>query len=151
MILDTLAHARLYTAISPRFQPAFDFLRKVNAQSTVGRHDIDGDNVYALVQKYTTKPAEQAQFEAHRKYIDVQFVFSGKESILWAPLASMKTVTMPFDESKDAALWSLVPEGWPLRVAAGQFTILFPQDAHAPCCVWDKPCEVTKVVVKVKV
>lgn len=124
---------------------------EVDANTPVGRQEIDGENVYAIVQKYTTKPAEQAKFEAHRKYIDIQFLFAGKESILWAPLSAMKKVTMPFDEKKDAALYALVPEGWPLHLTAGQFTILFPEDAHAPGCAWGEPAEAIKVVVKVKV
>jgi YhcH/YjgK/YiaL family protein len=39
----------------------------------------------------------------------------------------------------------------PVRVAAGQFAILFPDDAHAPCCAWAEPEPVVKVVVKVAV
>ena len=151
MILDNLSQWRRYTAVSPRFQRAFEFLRKVDAATPIGRHEVDGDNIYALVQGYTTKPADQAQFEAHRKYIDIQCLISGRESILWAPLSAMKKVNMPYDEQKDAALFALVPEGWPLRLGAGQFTILFPEDAHGPCCVWDAPCEVRKVVMKVRV
>ncbi|NDG71800.1 MAG: DUF386 domain-containing protein, partial [Proteobacteria bacterium] len=70
-----------------------------------GRYEIDGDRVFALVQKYTTKPVESALYEAHRRYSDIQFIFSGRETILWAPLAAMSEQTMPYDEAKDAALW----------------------------------------------
>ena len=151
MILDNLPQWPRYTAVSPRFQRAFEFLQKVDARAPLGRHEIDAENIFALVQAYTTMPAEKAQFEAHRKYIDIQFLIAGRESILWAPLSTMKTVNMPYDKQKDAALYALVPEGWPLLLGAGQFTILFPEDAHAPCCVWGAPGEVRKVVVKVKV
>ena len=95
-------------------------------------------------------PAEAALFEAHRKYIDVQFVQSGRETILWAPLASMREETMAYDEKKDVALWKLVPDVTPVHLSAGHFVILFPEDAHAPTVVWETPTEVFKVVVKVK-
>lgn len=151
MILDDLTHWRHYAAISPRFKPAFEYLSTFDAGTALGRHDIDADNVFALVQKYTTKPLEGAQFEAHRKYIDIQFVFSGRESILWAPLSAMKTVNMAFDVSQDAALYALVPEQTELHVGSGQFALLFPEDAHSPCRVWGAPSDVHKVVVKVRV
>ncbi len=151
MILDNLTQWRRYAALSPRFERAFAFLQRVDDTTPVGRQEIDGDNVYALVQKYTTKPAANGQFEAHRKYIDVQYVQAGRETILWAPLASLTQVNMPYDEQQDAALFAQVPTATLLRLSAGQFTILFPEDGHVPCCVWDQPCEVHKVVVKVRV
>ncbi|MSR65296.1 MAG: DUF386 domain-containing protein [Verrucomicrobiae bacterium] len=151
MILDNLSQCQRYTALSPRFAKAFEFLKKFDGTLKNGRHEIDGDNVFALVQKYTTKPAENGQFEVHRKYIDVQFVHSGKETILWAPLESLKDVNMAYDEKQDAALFKLVPTSTPIRLSAGQFTILYPEDGHVPCCEWNGASEVSKVVVKVKV
>jgi biofilm protein TabA len=151
MIQDTLDNSTRYETLSPRFAKAFSFLRTVDGTQSLGRHEIDGDNVFALVQKYETKPIENAKFEAHRKYIDVQFVHSGRETILWAPLAAMKEQTMAYDETKEAALWKLVPDVTPLHMSAGHFAILFPEDAHAPSVEWDESCEVFKVVVKVAV
>jgi YhcH/YjgK/YiaL family protein len=63
----------------------------------------------------------------------------------------MTKVTMAFDESKDAALFALIPEGVPVQVRAGQYAIFYPDDAHIPSCAWGAPAEVLKVVVKVKV
>ena len=151
MIQDTLDHSARYEVLSPRFAQAFKFLRAVDGTQAPGRHEIDGDRVFALVQKYATKPVESALFEAHRKYIDVQYVHSGRETILWAPLATMKEETMAYDGAKEAALWKLVRDVTPLHLGAGHFAILFPQDAHAPCVEWERPEEIYKVVVKVAV
>lgn len=149
MILDTLDNAARYECMNSRFAKAFAYLRTVDGTQVPGRHDLDGDACFALVQTYETKPQEKALFEAHRKYIDVQFLYSGRETILWAPLAAMKEQTMAYDESKEAALWKLVPDVTPLHLSAGHFAILYPQDAHAPCIEWDGPAPVFKVVVKV--
>ena len=151
MILDTLANAARYESLNSRFAKAFAFLRTVDGTQALGRHDLDGDDCFALVQTYETKPLEKAKFEAHRKYIDVQFIQSGRETILWAPLATMKEETMAYSEEKEAALWKLVPDVTPLRMSAGHFAILYPEDAHAPCIEWEKPEQVFKVVVKVAV
>lgn len=151
MIQGTLDHASRYEALSPRFAQVFAFLRKVDGTQELGRHDIDGDNVFALVQTYETKPIEKALFEAHRKYIDVQFIHSGRETILWAPLEAMQEQTLAYNETKEAALWKLVPDVTPLHMSAGHFAILYPEDAHAPCIEWEKTEQVFKVVVKVAV
>jgi YhcH/YjgK/YiaL family protein len=151
MILDTLANSTRYEALNSRFAKAFAFLRTVDGTQALGRHDLDGDHCFALVQTYATKSIESAKFEAHRKYIDVQFICNGRETILWAPLAAMKEETMAYSEEKEAALWKLVPDITPLHMSAGHFAILFPEDAHAPCVEWEKPEQVFKVVVKVAV
>jgi len=151
MILDTLDNAARYESLNSRFAKAFDFLRTVDGTQELGRHDLDGDACFALVQTYETKPLEKAKFEAHRKYIDVQFIHSGRETILWAPLSTMKEETMAYSDEKDAALWKLTADTTPLHVSGGHFAILWPQDAHAPCVEWEKPEQVFKVVVKVAV
>jgi biofilm protein TabA len=151
MIQDTLDNSAGYEILGQRFSKAFGFLRTVDGAQAPGRHEIDGDRVFALVQKYSTKPIESALFEVHRRYIDVQYVHSGRETILWAPLAAMKEQTMAYDSAKEAALWKLVRDVTPLHLGPGHFAILFPQDAHAPCVEWEKPEEVFKVVVKVAV
>lgn len=151
MIHDTLENSSRYEALSPRFAQAFAYLRKVDGTQPLGKFEIDGQNVFAIVQTYTTKPLEKALFEAHRKYIDVQFIYSGRETILWAPLALMQEETRAYTDEKDAALWKLVPEMSLLHMTDGHFSILYPEDAHAPCVEWDGPSEVFKVVVKVAV
>jgi len=151
MILDILANHAQYSGISPRFARAFAFLQQLPADAALGRHEIDGDEVFAIVQQYFTKGLRDTQLEAHRKYIDIQYVLRGREIVYWAPLPLLTNVTMPFDVKADAALFGVIPEIVPLQLQAGQFAILFPADGHAPSCSWDQPAEVRKVVVKVKV
>jgi len=151
MIFDALHRSARYAGLHSHFQLAFDYLKTLNGSEVPGRYDLDGDRCFALVQTYQTKPQSAALFEAHRKYIDVQFLFSGRETILWAPLEGMKEQTMAYDEAKDAALWKLVSDSTPLHVSAGQFVILYPEDAHAPCIEWENAENVFKVVIKVAV
>lgn len=151
MILDTLANHAQYSCISPRFARAFTFLQQLPVDAAVGRHEIEGDKIFAFVQQHLTKPMAEAQLEVHRKYIDIQYVVKGRELIYWAPLAQLTTQTMAFDEKVDAALYTGIPEMMPVQVRSGQFALLFPQDGHAPSCAWDVPAEVFKVVVKVMV
>jgi len=90
MILDTLGHSARYESLHPRFAKAFAFLRAMTGSEAPGRHEIEGDDLFALIQQVTTKPLNEALFEAHRQYIDVQYVQHGRKTILWAPLESMR-------------------------------------------------------------
>jgi biofilm protein TabA len=149
MIMDSIGNAAIYRSVSPGIRAALEFLaRKDLAALEIGRHDIDGDKVYALVQQYETRPREKGKWEAHRRYIDVQYVAAGIETMGYAPLDKL-TVTQPYAEEKDCLLLS--GEGSFLTVPEKTFVVFFPQDAHMPCLAFAAPVPVRKVVVKVAV
>jgi YhcH/YjgK/YiaL family protein len=150
MISDSLDRLDRYTALSPRFAAAIAFLRQNPAALPDGRHDIAGDDCFALVQSYTTKPVAQAAFEAHRKYIDIQLILSGEETLFWAPLQNLGTVTQPYVAEKDIAFFAPPPQCTPLNLVAGEFAIFFPEDAHAPGIQTSGARAVRKVVIKVR-
>jgi biofilm protein TabA len=150
MIADTLEQRRRYTGLSPRFAAAFEFLEKLPAGKPDGRYDIDGDNCFALVQTYTTRPLAQAMFEAHRQYIDIQFLQAGRETLLWTPLVALTRVTRPYAADEDIAFLAHPPHWTPINLRAGQFAIFFPEDGHAPGLESGSPSEVRKIVIKVR-
>jgi YhcH/YjgK/YiaL family protein len=151
MIIDTLDQGPRYTSLHPRFAAAFEYLRQLPAGQPAGRYDIDGDECFALVQSYTTKPLAEVKFEAHRKYMDIQFVLAGRETMLWSPLRSLPGVTQPYVEERDVILFAMPERPVPVHVRAGEFTVFFPEDGHAPCLQLDGPEEIRKVVIKVRV
>lgn len=128
---------------------ALEFLRRPDlAGLPDGRYELDGARVFALVQRYSTAEAAEPKFEAHRKYIDVQYVAAGAEVIGWTPLAGV-AVSEPYDELKDV-LFGMARGRWtPLRLEAGMLAVLWPADAHAPRLAAGGPGPVTKIVVKV--
>jgi YhcH/YjgK/YiaL family protein len=150
MIIDTLENASSYFSISPRIAAALKFLSRSDlAQLPVGKHSIDGDNIYALVQEYSTRPREKCGWEAHRRFIDIQFVQSGLETMGWSPIQQM-TVRDEYKSDNDAAMFN--GSGQLVTVPAGSFAIFMPQDVHMPCVAVDgKPQPVRKIVVKVAV
>lgn len=151
MISDTLDQRRRYTSLSPRFAAAFEFLEKLPASQPLGRYDLDGDNCFALVQSYTTKPHDQAKFETHRQYIDIQFMQAGCETMLWTPLAALAQVTQPYLPERDVIFYATPPQMTPITLGTGQFVIFFPTDGHAGGLENGGPAEVRKVVIKVRV
>jgi YhcH/YjgK/YiaL family protein len=115
-----------------------------------GRYEIEGDRVYALVQNFETL-TDGLQFEAHRRYIDLQFVISGCERMDWLPVDQME-VTQAYDPERDVCK-GFAPSGLavPAAVRAGQVAVFFPEDAHAPKLAVAQPCQVRKIVIKMAI
>lgn len=151
MILDNLPQWPRYRVLGARFEQGFRYLETVNAQTPLGRHDLAGNDLYAMVQTYPTKPVEQCCFEARRHYADIQLIIAGREPILWAPLAALTTVPQPYDTGKDVAFFGAPATATLLLLGAGQFAVFFPEDGHAPSAAWGGAGEVRKVVVKMRV
>jgi len=149
MVIDSIRNAPLYYGLGDRIVSALKFLQESDFSAMEpGKYEIDGSNVYALVQKYESKPREAGKWEAHRKYIDVQYVSEGTEQMGYACIDAMK-VTKEYDGEGDYLL--LEGEGSMLVCRAGTFAIFSPEDAHMPGIALDKPQEIKKVVVKVRV
>jgi biofilm protein TabA len=150
MILDRLQNAEIYKGLGNEIAMALDYLRKTDfSKLSEGRHNVDGDRVYAMVQRYQTKPTVEAKCEAHRRYIDVQYVVEGCERIGYTALSEKTPVANEYDSAKDFALYNTAGEL--LAVAARSFAIFYPQDLHAPGLAVGKPetlAPVCKVVMK---
>lgn len=150
VILDTLSSASAHRGLGSRFNAAFDWLATFKPETPDGRYDIEGDQVFALVQSYDTAPATEKKFEAHRIYADVQFVAAGIEVIYYAPTSDL-TVAKEYDPEKDYLLYGEPPAATPLRMAPGTFAVFLPHDGHKPGCTNGVPARMKKVVVKVRV
>ncbi len=150
MIVDTLDNAARYCGLGERIATALNYLRDTDCTKLgVGKIPIQGEQIFALVQDNTTKTRDQGVWEAHRKYIDVQFVAAGVEEMGYANIKTL-TVKKPYDEQADYALFDGI--GIFLTVPAGSFAIFFPEDGHIPGSAVDgQPASVRKVVVKVAV
>lgn len=149
MIVTDLKHIEHQVQLTPGLKKGLAFLRQDLNNLPDGKVEIDGDRVYAIVQRYETIRTEAPKFEFHRKYIDVQFIVSGEETIGWAPVEGM-TITEAYSAEKDICFGKVASEKWtPVRLRAGQLAVLWPEDAHAPKLATAAPSPVMKIVVKV--
>jgi YhcH/YjgK/YiaL family protein len=132
MILDQVDQLSRYVVLHPRLARVLDFVRsRPLAELSDGRHPVAGDEVYAMVSHGDLKPRADAQLEAHRRYIDVQFVLDGNEEMGWRDRAGCRNVTSPYHAARDIEFMSDEPLAW-IRVPREGFVIFFPEDAHAP-------------------
>lgn len=146
MIYGTLEHLERYAGLGPELMKGLRFLRDTDFDG-VGAGDlaIDGETVFAFVQEYDTKTANETP-EAHRKYADIQYLIDGEEYIGVAPLSAM---TEEVEAHPERDIWFYRGETDLIRMGKGRFLVLFPEDAHAPCIAVGAPAPVRKCVVKV--
>jgi YhcH/YjgK/YiaL family protein len=150
MILDRIENAGLYVGLNAGFAKAFEVLKdKSLNKKEDGRYAVDGDKIYYTIQRYTTKPLSEGKLEAHRKYIDIQFLLSGAELLGYSPLKGL-LVAEEYNTEKDIAFFETPKEITKVKLEPGLFCILFPHDAHLPCRQLAGPADVHKVVVKIR-
>ena len=146
VIFDRLERAERYYHMHPAFEKAFAFLRQnALAELPIGRHEIDGDRMFCIISKGPGRSRAEAKLEAHRKYIDIQYVIAGTDEMGWRPTATCTLSDVSYDDDKDIEFFKDEPESW-TGVSAGSFVIFFPEDAHAPLVGSE---EIHKAVLKI--
>lgn len=151
MIFDNIKNCEMYYGLNKGFKAAFDFIKKATEEDLpVGKYEIDGTEVYGLVQEYTAKTPENCKIEAHKNYIDIQYVVSGIEVITSFDI-SKAAATSDYNPEKDIQFYEYNKNSADCTVEAGEYLILFPNDVHRPGKeVEGNPVPVKKIVVKVK-
>ena len=150
MIADVLKNRQIYASISPRIKTALEYIAKTDFSAIApGRYELDGSNLFVLVQAYDSIPREQGKWECHKNYIDIQYIAEGVEQIGCNNINKMK-VTTEYNPEKDIAFLS--GEGDFITFSKGSYGIFFPADAHMPKIAPNNiPDKVKKVVVKIKI
>jgi len=147
MVLDKIENASFYESLNPGFKKAFDFIKKNNFSNFLpGKYNIVGDEIFVLVSEYETKHAQDSYPEAHKKYIDIQFLISGTEKIGFTSFINQKVVT-EYNKKKDISFFDTPVDFFQLKT--GMFAIFFNNDLHQPGIFVNNPETVKKVVVKV--
>ena len=151
MFAANIAFAEKYDYLEEKFRKAYQWLRENDpVKMECGTYEIEGKDIYAMVQSYDTQPQESRRFETHEKYFDVQYVAAGVEKFGVRSVEGLVEAErfperdLIFYEKTDSAGW--------LILNPGEMVVVAPEDAHCPqCMAGDTPCTVRKVVLKVKV
>lgn len=148
MIIDHIDNAACYYGLGSRLEAGLRFLKTADlGRLPLGKNEIKGDELFAVVSEYTTRDETSVKWEAHRRYIDIQYVVQGEEAIGFQHVSELEVVT-EYNGENDALF--LQGQGSRLTIQAGFFAIFFPQDAHQPGMVLRRPQMVRKVVVKAR-
>ncbi len=149
MIVDTLKNAALYRSLYPGFDQAFDYLATNNLlQQATGKYNINKVGMFAGINEYYTKPKDLCEHEAHKKYIDIQYLITGEEVFGYAPLQDQPKLKK-YDANSDVVIF-LAGLSY-IKLQAGMFIIFFPTDIHQPEVYDFAPVKVKKIVIKIPV
>jgi YhcH/YjgK/YiaL family protein len=149
MLIDHLSNASKYYGVSPYVAAALKWLEANKdkfATMENGQYEIDGTNVYGIVNSYDTKPIGDCGWEAHLKYCDIHYSVSGSERIGYQYKSHMLEI-QEYNHEKDYALYAGAGD-W-ITVREGSFCLLLPDDIHAPGAIaGEHPAHLKKVVIK---
>ncbi len=150
MIADNMTNAKTYYGISDYIKKALQYIESHDLKNMEpGKYDIFGDDLFINIgSEYLPKSAEEGIWEAHREYIDIQYVIEGCEYMGYANVETLKT-TQEYKKEIDAELFA--GKGDRILVTEGSFAIFFPQDGHMPGIVAHTDQKSRKAIVKVKV
>lgn len=149
MIRDELKNAETYYNISKNLKLGFEWLKNTDLKAIKpDRYYVDNENIFANVQEYSTK--EDAKYETHRKYIDIQYMIDGEEMVGVIGKDNCKTCE-EYNSETDLEFMDCVSEEEYYKLSEGTFMVFFPQDAHKPSIKCGKSSFVKKVIVKVAV
>ena len=116
----------------------------------IGKKVRVNDDFYYNIQYYDTKSPDLCDFESHRKYIDIQFMVSGKECLEISDTSRL-SVKQPYNENLDVMFWN-VPENISKTVLSeGDYIVLYPEMAHRGAVICQKSEKVLKIVGKVRI
>lgn len=151
MIYDHLSNIENYKGLSEDIYKGLFFLKQATSDMECGTYQLNS-RVKATVSDYETKEVNEHGYEAHKKYIDIQCVLKGQESVACLPIEKLMEIK-PYSEEKDAAFYMAVSKLQPLyvKLQSGYFAIFYPQDGHMPKLSVNEAEIVKKVVIKVEI
>ena len=150
MIYDKLDNLDLYASISSDIRLGLEWFRDVNPDIEKGVYELS-PRVKAIVSEYATKEVNENGYEAHKEYIDIQYLLKGCEKISCLPLEYLKE-TRVYKAENDAAFYEeACVKPIEVLIGNGYFAIFYPQDGHEPGLSVTEQEVVKKVVVKIKI
>ena len=149
MVYDNIDNIETYRGLSEDIYEGLEFLQQAQPDIENGVHVIN-PRVKAIVSEYETKAVNENGYEAHRKFIDIQYLLKGMEKNCCLPVEKMKE-TKAYSEEKDIAFYEAYNPAQELVLGDGYFAVYWPQDGHMPCLSADGAETVKKIVVKVKI
>lgn len=149
MIIDNIKNFNLYKGAALKY--CLDFLRDYKEQPE-GRIELK-DGIYILIQRYNSKQLLDGKLEAHKKYVDIQYIVSGSEVIGYCANGT-RQATVPYNPDKDVMFFLPDIDGAKtnqplamLPLKAGDFAVFYPDDLHMPGI--GDGTQVQKIVVKI--
>lgn len=148
MIYDNINSLRKYIGVIPHLEEVLSYLDNNDLYDLPFERIDISDNVYLVKQKYIGKDRKDAGVESHKKYIDIQLMLKGRESMYYGLYNYELKVSIDYDDSKDIMFYDELLNN-KVEVSKDEFVVFFKEDIHQPGIkVRDE--EINKVVIKIR-
>jgi len=130
-----------------------DIIEKTDfTQKDDGTIKIDSDDLYYILTTYNTSDnIEEKPAEAHRKFIDLQYILYGEEKIGYADYTSPKMLLKEYDAGSDVELFKRIEDESFFVLKKDMYAVFFPEDVHRPGLTDKEGHGVRKVIFKIPV
>ena len=129
MIFDQIKNLSSYRTVLPGIAAVEAFLSTADLPSLAAGKIQLGGGVVCNVNRY--EPKAESKWEAHRNYIDLQYVVKGAETMVYAALDDAKDAD-DYNAQKDLQFFGGVSRAVSMDFTDGDFALFFPQDVHMP-------------------
>ncbi|MDR3666961.1 MAG: YhcH/YjgK/YiaL family protein [Ignavibacteriaceae bacterium] len=145
--INVLEFAKQYYKNKVYWDKAFEFLNSPElAELKPGEYTIDSTFVFAMISYADSYDSSKVKWEAHRKYLDLQYLISGSLLYAMAPYKK-EEVSEPYNDSIDIER-VITNSGKYYKAAPGSLFVFFPSDAHKSVKEHERDI-VKRVVIKV--
>ena len=148
MIVDKIINSDTYAACNSFFPEIFEKIKALSPDDAGKKFVIEEGVAWISVSSTETAPQGERKFEAHKKFLDIHFVLEGEEKFVYANTDELTPET-EYNETEDYLL--LNGEGTKLTLRAGDFCIVYPQDAHIPTLEKLSEGNLVRGVAKIKI
>ena len=146
MIVGNIHHLQSWLPASLR--EAIEHVKAhVTDATPLGKHDIDGNNLFYLISEDTTEPMADRRAEYHARYLDIQIVLKGQEGMTFSVLPA-GAPDIDWLAEKDIAFLAEGAQEKTVILSEGDFVVFYPGEVHKPLCAVGTPAKVRKAVVK---
>lgn len=116
---------------NPYYAKAVEYIKNTDLNALeLGKHLIDGENLFVNIVEGQLNPPQQARLEAHDKYIDIQVPLSKGETYGVKPRCRC-TPDGDFDTANDIIFYK-DPVDDTINAQPGEIVTFAPDTAHAP-------------------
>lgn len=134
--------------ISEKVQFAIDYVNSLDFNNIeLGTYSID-NGIYYIVKEYDTKPVEECRLESHKRYIDIQWMISGLEEIQTSSTEKLR-LAKDYNSENDVMFWEPPKHMCRCILSDNSYIVLYPNDAHMPGIMVNKPQKLKKIIIKV--
>ncbi len=136
--------------LNARLNWAVSYISSIDTEHlNVGRYEVN-EGFYYSVQEYEALSAEESVYESHRKYIDIQWLISGKEKLYITDICNLIPISIYKDEV-DIINYAPSDNMTSVVLSKGGYVVLFPKDAHRVEQIDGGKCKIRKIVGKLRI